>query len=114
MNPYEAPKFTEQTSKLQRLVASRLLHFRGRGFSYGYFFKLQAKAYVLLVLWSGLGIIYFAWLKMPQLALGLVGVLIGVALRDFGIARAQKKVWPVQQKLLDWDKVERMAAGDPL
>ena len=41
----------------------------------------------------------------------MLGLFAGVLLRDFGIARVQKKVWPVQHKLLDWQKVQRMANG---
>jgi hypothetical protein len=34
-----------------------------------------------------------------------------VLLRDFGTIRAQKKLWLMQTKVLDWGKVERMAGG---
>ena len=44
----------------------------------------------------------------------MIGVLVGVLLRDFGVARYQKKVWKIQDKLIDWNKVKHMARSDLL
>ena len=71
----------------------------------------------------------FAWSSLPLLtlvgvvsvvalfALGLptvvptlmAGVFLGAALRDVGIARRAARLWPIQQELFDWPKIEALA-----
>ncbi len=73
----------------------------------------------------------FAWRSLPLLTLvGIVcvllliavglptivptlmaGVFLGAALRDAGIARRAARLWPIQQELFDWPKIEALAQG---
>lgn len=46
-------------------------------------------------------------LGVPLLAV----VFCVVCLRDLGYYRANVKVWPLLRQVLDWDKVEEMAAA---
>jgi len=41
----------------------------------------------------------------------VVGMLLGAALRDVGIARRNARLWPIQQELFDWPKIEALAQG---
>lgn len=36
------------------------------------------------------------------------GMILGALLRDFGFARRNKKLWPVQKQFIDWDKVDEL------
>jgi hypothetical protein len=67
---------------------------------------------VLLILMFGVGVAYFAWLNFQPGVYLMVGAFAGVLLRDFGIMRAQTKLWPTQHRVLDWQKVQRMAQGE--
>ncbi len=78
------------------------------------FYRMQAKPLTFLFLWFGVAVMYFAWVNIRPGIYLMLGLLAGVLLRDFGIARLQKKLWPVQYKLLDWQKVQRMADGEQL
>jgi hypothetical protein len=111
-NPYEAP--APPSSALAMRLALRLLELRQAEFTLGRYYRWQFKGYLALGFAFGVGIAYFSWLGLTPMATALVGALVGVLLRDLGIARVQKKVWPVQKKLLDWGQVERMAAGEDL
>lgn len=41
-----------------------------------------------------------------------IGIIVGILLRDLGVARAQIRVWPIQSSVIDWERVERMAEGE--
>jgi hypothetical protein len=37
---------------------------------------------------------------------------VGCALRDLGWLRRGRREWPTNERVIDWDKVQRMANGD--
>jgi len=41
----------------------------------------------------------------------VVGMLLGAALRDVGIARRAARLWPIQRELFDWPKIAALAQG---
>jgi hypothetical protein len=41
----------------------------------------------------------------------MVGIFLGAALRDLGIAVKAVRFWPIQQELFDWPKIEVLARG---
>ena len=41
----------------------------------------------------------------------VVGMFLGAALRDLGIARRAACLWPIQKELFDWPKIEALAQG---
>jgi hypothetical protein len=99
---------------LGRKIANLLLEARDKGYTLGRYYRWQARIYVFLLLIFGAGIAYFAWLGFEAAAVAMVGMLAGVLLRDFGVARGQMKSWPIQSRLLDWDRVRRLADGEAL
>jgi hypothetical protein len=112
-NPYQPPK-TSALSTTEQKFAVRLLSFRDQPLTLWKLYRSQAKQLAILFLVFGLGVVYFGWINLGIGVYMLLGCLAGVLLRDFGIFRAQKKVWQMQTKVLDWGKVERMAAGELL
>jgi hypothetical protein len=112
-NPYEPPR-SASSSVPEQKFAARLLSLRDKRLTLGTLYRMQAKVIAILVIAFGVAVTYFAWFNFLPGVYLMLGGLAGVLLRDFGIARAQKRVWPMQTKLLDWGKVERMAAGEPL
>src|SRR4051812_6932871 len=111
-NHYEAPRIadTPTPKNLGQSLAARLLEIRGRDYTLGRHYRWSAKGLsVLAILFGGL-MAFEAWLGLDVAVTMLAGMLSGFLLRDFGLARAQRKLWKFQRELLDWDKVQRMAA----
>jgi hypothetical protein len=113
INPYEAPR-SEKSIAAEKKYASRLLLLRDSPLTFGKLFRMQIKAQLLLILVSGIGIAYFAWLNLQPGVYLMLGAMVGALLRDFGYMRVQLRFWPLQYKLLDWQKVERTAHGEEL
>ncbi len=112
-NPYQAPR-SEKSIAAEKKFALRLLSFRNTPVTLGKLYRMQAKLHAILILMFGFGVAYLAWFNLQPGVYLMLGALAGVLLRDFGIARAQTKLWPMQHKVLDWQKVERMAEGEEL
>ena len=111
-NPYESPKNRDDT--FESVLITRLLEARENGYSLGWHYRRMVKSYVVLTLVSMIPIAYFSWLNFAPMAYVMLGVYFGALLRDFGLARLQVKMWPIQTKLLNWEKVEQMAAGQAI
>ncbi len=99
----------DRTRQFEALILRRMLLLRGRGYSYGQFYRWMLPAYIGLFAVMGAGIAWFVWSEMPLGAALMIGMLIGVVLRDFGYTRVQKRVWPITERITDWDEVERLA-----
>jgi hypothetical protein len=112
-NPYEPP-ITRRSWAPEQKFAVRLLSFRDQPLKMRKLYWMQASHLANLFLVFGLGVLFFSWVNSGIGVYMLLGGLAGVLLRDFGTIRAQKKLWPMQTKVLDWGKVERMAAGERL
>jgi hypothetical protein len=111
--PYEAPR-SEKSIASAKKYASRLISFRESPMTMGKLYRMQLKVYLLLIIAFGIGVGYFAWLNLQPGTYLMLGALAGVLLRDFGIMRAQTKLWPLLHRLLDWQRVQRMAHGEDL
>jgi hypothetical protein len=114
MNPYEAPATSEASRKLEQRFADLLLRVRDNGYSLGFYFRSQLKGYAGLAIFFIPCILFWISLNQRSGANLLIGVLMGVLLRDFSLARQQTRFWPIQEKLINWDKVQRVASGEPL
>ncbi len=66
----------------------------------------------LLTLMGILGVLILVAVDVPiPVTMLVVGMLLGAALRDAGIARRAARLWPIQQELFDWPKIEGLAQG---
>jgi hypothetical protein len=113
INPDEATR-SGKTVAAERKYAARLLSLRDSPLTFGKLYRMQIRAQLLLLIASGIGIAYFAWLNLQPGVYLMSGALVGALLRDFGLMRVQLRLWPMQHKLLDWPKVERTAHGEEL
>ena len=116
MNPYEPPQATDSKpeSPLARKYANRLLELRGRGLSIGLFLRWMAPRYLILALYFVIVIPIFYRTGFKTVGDMMIGVLIGMLSNNLGSLRPQQRLWKYNEQLLDWSKVERMAAGDSL
>jgi hypothetical protein len=111
-NPYASPK--NHSDAFEIAVIIRLLDARENGYSLRRHYGKMAKTYVLLTVVMMIPIAYFSWFNFAPMAYIMLGVYFGALLRDFGLARVQVRMWPIQTKLINWEKVERMAAGQAI
>ena len=112
-NPYQPPS-SEISDTPEQKFASRLLSLRDKPLTLGTIYRMQGKRYVVLFIVFGLATTYFAWFRLQPGVYLMLGGLAGVLLSGSGVARVQTRLWPMQKKVLDWEKVQRMAAGESL
>jgi hypothetical protein len=100
-----------QNDRLQRVLVGKLTMARHR----------PPTITRLLLHWSSLpgltlvgvvGVAALVALGIPSpVPMLVVGIFLGAALRDAGIARRTVRFWPIQQELFDWPKIEALAQG---
>jgi hypothetical protein len=95
-NPYQPPQ-SELPDPREKKFAKRLLSFRHNPITITSLFKLQAKRQVVVVIYFVLAFVLLWWVKVERMAYLVLGMFIGVLLCQLG---------------LNWEKVERMAAGE--
>jgi hypothetical protein len=112
VNDYQAPSVYEDTA-FKRKLATTLLRIRETGLGYGQFYRLQAKSYLIILALFGLGMAWWAAFHFYPAVNVMLGMLVGLFVRDFGIARYQTRAWPIQSGWMDWNKVKAAAGLDP-
>jgi hypothetical protein len=107
---------TRHPSKIapEQMYAVRILALRDKQITMSTLWQGQEKRVVGLVIYFALAIAFFAWIGVPNVALLMLGIFIGALADKVGIVLGQQKIWPMQIKITDWNKVERMAAGESL
>jgi hypothetical protein len=110
-NPYEPPSSEPPDSREQKF-AKRLLSLRDKPLTLTTLFRVQSKAQIVFYVSFGLAIAYFVWADLQPGLYLMLGAFGGIVLSSFAMARLQKRLWPMQKKVLDWEKVERMAEGE--
>ncbi len=113
---YEAPGGSEVSDALERKPAhsAQLLEIHHREYTLRLYYRMMLKGYVVLSIAVGVASLTSSLVKFQPIAYMLMGAFIGALLRDFGTARQMKRTWKIQSKLLDWDKVKKMAGSEPL
>jgi hypothetical protein len=95
-------------------LAQRLLSMRSDGgYRLGAFVKLNGWRYIFLIALHCLVLAILALVGMWPLFIFILGLVIGVFLRDLGWVRSTRRVWPFTVRVTDWEIVERMAAENP-
>ncbi|MEM7560595.1 MAG: hypothetical protein AAF394_15845 [Planctomycetota bacterium] len=68
----------------------------------------------LLLLVGAVGTAILAWLVVvsdqmltSHWPIGIASLIFGAFLRDFGLARRVKNIWPAQSHFIDWEKVDQ-------
>jgi hypothetical protein len=110
-NPYQPPRSEPPDSREQKF-AKRLLSMRDKPLTLATLFRVQTKAQIVFYAYFGLAIAYFVWADLQAGTYLMVGIFGGTLLTCFSMARVQQRLWPMQKKALDWEKVERMAEGE--
>ena len=122
-NPYEAPRAELSSSPAparpitvrEQAWARRMLEARRRGgYTVGLFYRWSALRYLFVFVYFGAILAFLAMVEGWALFMLTLGLLLGVLLRDLGSARATAVIWPFSERVTEWDKVRRIAEGEPL
>jgi hypothetical protein len=92
-----------------QILAKRLLETRDRGYSFALFVRQNTKTYLLIVSYFVLGLVALALLRSWTAFYLLLGMFVGCFVRDGGWVRQGGKTWPFRLKVIDWDRVQRIA-----
>jgi hypothetical protein len=98
-----------------KILAERLLQARASG---GYkvlpFLRINARGYIILVLYFSAVVAVFAFVGCWPAAFLVAGMAAGVFLRDVSWLTGVQRSWPFSIKVTDWDKVQKIADEKPL
>lgn len=93
-----------------QFLALRMLEAREQGYTFRLFYRRNLGRYAFLFLVSGATIALVAQLRLWSIASLILGMVVGAVLRDLGWLRSVRRTWPFTRKVMDWEKVERLAA----
>lgn len=122
-NPYEAPRAELSSAPAParpitvkgQAWARRMLEARRRGgYTVGLFYRWSALRYLFEFVYFGAILAFLAMVEGWTLFMLLLGLYLGMLLRDFGRARATAAIWPLSERVTEWDRVRRIAEGEPL
>jgi hypothetical protein len=98
---------------INQRIAARLLDVRARGgYSLCIFLRWNAKRYSVVLVYTISAVAFFAFMNYWGLCLLLIGLFVGVWLREFGYMRSAIKAWPFFSAVTNWENVQRIADGD--
>ena len=112
-NPYQPPR-SEAPDTREQKFAKRLLSFRDKPLTMNALYRNLAKRMAILILYFVLAIAFFVWVDLQPGVYLMLGLLMGILVCNFAVVRMQTKLWPMQRRVLDWQKVERMAGGEQI
>jgi hypothetical protein len=97
-------------NRVQKRQLHAFLHFRHRTMSVPALVAFNWRIFLLLFVAGGATVGACLYYGMEAQA-GLFAVAYGaLVLRDLAHLRRASRVWPMTREILDWSKVERMAA----
>ena len=90
-------------------IARRMLQARLDGYTFGFFVRVNAKRHLLLLAICILGIYWMMCIQNYAAFYVLIGITIGMFVRDLAWFRTNRKDWPFREKVTDWQKVQSLA-----
>src|SRR5512135_2940802 len=95
-----------------KTLAERMLQARERGgYSFLHFVRMNARGYVVLIVYFGAVLIFCAFTAMWPVFAVVAGLIAGVFLRDVSWLIGIQRNWPFSAKVTDWGKVQKIADG---
>lgn len=78
------------------------------------FFRWSLKQQGFLLLLVSLEVAVLLYMRLDIFVWLIVGMYLGFIIRDIGWVRSHRRLWPFNRYILDWDKVQRVANGEPI
>jgi hypothetical protein len=98
----------------EQKYANRLLRRRGSDLTMQWLWRTQWKLIVFAFIYSLIATAFLLWIDASQMAFLFVGFAVSQLCSLVSVFLAQRRIWRMQRRITDWNKVERMAAGEPL
>jgi hypothetical protein len=98
-------------TRVQRRQIAAYLHFRGKPMSILGLFWFNRRIHATLLLVGVLSALVAYWLNDFFLLMFVAVAYPTIFLRDAGHYWRSKRVWPVVQEVLAWDKLQQLATG---
>jgi hypothetical protein len=109
MNPYQAPNSDPGADRFARKVAGRFLEIRERGPSYPIFLR-EHLPWMMLRCVPTLLVFFIISRYGEESAFPAMGGLVGYTIYlEFLYPRVVARVWVVYEKIIDWEKVRKLA-----
>ena len=96
-----------------KIIAQRMLQAHQHGYTFGHFIRINAKRHLILMAISILGIYLTTCVHDYVAFYFLLGMAIGTFVRDLAWFRSNRASWSFIEKTTDWQKVEKLANGEP-
>ena len=97
----------------EQQLARRLLDTRQRGGpSFRAVLRLNRKSYLILLAIYATALVVLGMMDQWIAFAFVAGILFARFLRDWQYTRTTRKVWPFNLKIIDWEKVEKLAQSD--
>ena len=95
-----------------KLIARRMLQARQHGYTFGHFIRINARRFSLLYAIFFLGIYLTTCIHDYIAFYIMIGMTLGVFVRDFAWFRSKRAGWSFTEKTTDWQKVENLAKDE--
>ncbi len=102
-------------------LAIRLIEYRSAGYTYRLFLRKTVVRYL-----AALGFVTFGSVALYAgsvvlsnsivgwMSLFAIGFYFGIVVRDFQWVESLRRQWPFREETTDWDKVQKLASGQPV
>ena len=90
-----------------------MLETRNHGYSFAQHCRKSAKLYLILIAYLGVSLALLSFWHFWSPFYFVFGMVVGAFLRDVGWVRSIVKTRPFTEKVVDWDKVQRLADANP-
>lgn len=97
-----------------KVLADRMLANREHRYSIAHFFRLNSGRYLISCFIFAALIAITAALELYPLTVFSFGLIVGMFARDLGWFMAIKRTSQFTERVIDWPKVEMMAAGESI
>jgi len=91
------------------MIAQRMLQAHQHGYTFGHFVRVNAKRWMLLYSILVVGIYLTTCIHDYIAFYIMIGMTLGIFVRDFAWFRTNQKSWSFTVKTTDWQKVEKLA-----
>jgi hypothetical protein len=107
MNPYQAPEFDAGLDKQERQAARQFLKLHDQGPSYAVFLRMHLPWLIARCL--PVFLVAYLIVRDKEAALPVMGgLLAGTVSVELMYPRIVARLWPVYEKIIDWEKVRKM------
>src|SRR5262245_22608467 len=101
-------------SEWERQQLRFYLRARGRGLTVARLALLNWRHYAGLFVLTAFALVCFSFggKTGDWLSVGLGGMVTGFVLRDIGLFNRSVHIWPLMERIIDWEEVGRLMEGD--